>query len=77
MIHDLLAQLDAPSSNVVYVVCGTLFSALSTVIGIMWKFMVKKLNAVERKLTECEDDREKLWETLAFNRIKQLPKDSQ
>jgi hypothetical protein len=64
----MLAQIDPPSQNVLFIVITTLWGSLVGVVVAMWKFIGKRLNA-------CEKDRKELWEVLTRNGIKKSESD--
>lgn len=43
----------------------TSIGGLTTAIGVLWKTVLSHFRSIEERLAQCEDDRSRLWETLA------------
>jgi len=43
----------------------TSLGGLTTAIGVLWKTVLSHFRAIEDRLLQCEDDRSRLWETIA------------
>ena len=56
--------MTAPDPTTITIL-GSTIAALSTAIGVQWKTTMSHLSRVENKLDECEDDRNRLWQTIA------------
>jgi hypothetical protein len=57
-------MMETPDPTTMKIIGGTI-AALSTAIGVQWKTTLSHLHRVEGKLDECEDDRNRLWQTIA------------
>lgn len=42
----------------------TIISALGVAVGALWKVVVKNNKEINRRLNDCEKDREELWKVI-------------
>lgn len=56
--------MTTPDPTTLTILGGTIAS-LSTAIGVMWKTTMSHLEKVEKKLSDCEEDRTHLWSVIA------------
>lgn len=56
-------MMGASEPTVVTLLAGAV-SALTAVVGYLWRMLVKSVDEIKGKLNDCEQDREDLWKAL-------------